>query len=868
MSHLEPPEGRPLSGEPTTPTTVGSDPDLMVRPRLLDLLPADPVAGAVVLRAPVGYGKTVLASRWAALRSTLPVRWVSLRRSDDAAQVARRLHDGVRPPDAAPADGRIPTRQVMSRVRHELTRSGDVVLVIDGLDAPAHQALVAELEQWLASLPTNVRTVVTRRSRCGPALARRSAEAIELSGAELAFTPDELRAVVDLVAGIGLDDDQLESIVRRTEGWPFAVNVVATSIRSTADVDTALSRLHGGNPQVAALLSSEVLEPAPAPVRRFLLRTSVLHQLEDSLCSALTGEPEAGFLLSSLERRGAFTDAVPEHPGRYRYQALFRDFLRTELRTVAPGAEHALLGRAVDWHARHGLPEAAARYALEAGDSDRVVDLVDQFTRPTFEQGNPEPMLGLLDELPDPDRPEVALRRAYLLTMLGDTRLAAQVLRDVEEQLQAPGMRAAGQALRSTWILFDATPEASLRAANTALDLLHTTDPASVPDLLGLTAPGQLEAMALGSRARALWCSGRLEAARDELLAVLARSDLYVPWHVHVLSALTVLEAWSGHLRRALSLGRRAVVLADAHDLLQHPATLDAYLGVAHALRERNDLVRSDRLLGSVEARLPRFRRPATVAMCAAERAAWCLAASQPERGLAVLHELRAAGEPPPPPVVVDRLRAVEARLWLERGDLNRAGAAVGSEDETELGACLSASAVHVAVARGDLELAAERMASWTNHPSDLKGEIERDLWISILAAERGERDAAVDRIVRQVLPAVAHEGHRRVVLDAGDLADGALRAVARVAPSREVEELLRSLDSRRAAVGGAAAGLSDRELEILQYLPTDLSSAEIADQLYISLNTLKTHLRTIYRKLEVGGRRQAIQRATELGIA
>jgi LuxR family maltose regulon positive regulatory protein len=255
--------------------------------------------------------------------------------------------------------------------------------------------------------------------------------------------------------------------------------------------------------------------------------------------------------------------------------------------------------------------------------------------------------------------------------------------------------------------------------------------------------------------------------------------------------------------------------------------------------------------------------------MCAAERAAWCLAADQAERGLAVLHDLRVAGEPPPPPVVEDRLRAVEARLWLERGDPNRAEAAIGSDaEEAELGACLSAAAVRVATARGDLDRAAERMASWTNHPSDLKGEIERDLWTAILAAEEGERAAPVERIVRQVLPAVVQEGHRRVVLDAGDLGERALRAVARKAPSREVEGLLQSFDSRRAVIGGAAAGLSDRELEILRYLPTDLSSAEIAEQLYISLNTLKTHLRTIYRKLEVGGRRQAIQRATELGIA
>ncbi len=863
-------EGRAVSQDPVTPSTVGVDPDLMVRPRLLDLLPDEPMSGFTVLRAPAGYGKTVLASRWAALRSVLPARWVNLRAGDDAARVAHRMREGLGDRDGEePGDGAgsASLAATLSLLRRTLAASGDLVVVVDGLDLPADPTIVTELESWLAALPASVRTVVTRRSRSGWPIERSGLPSLELSSADLAFTPEELRALVRLIAELELDDEQLDALVRRTEGWPVAVNLAATALRANPDLDTVLGRLHGTNPQIAALFSSEVLGPAPETVRRFLMRTSVLDVLDGPLCSWVTGDPEGGRVLRSLERRGAFVDPLTGDPDRFRYLGPFRDHLRAELRASDPSAEAALLHLAVEWHADRGEPERAAHYALEAGLTERVVELVDRFTRPSFERGDPASMLALLDALPNADHPLVAVRRAYLQTMLGETRLASQVLRDAEEHLHDEGVAAAAHALRATWVFFDAVPEASIRAANRALDLLHTSERSRFPDLLGLTAPEQLEAMALGSRARARWCAGELDAAREELLSILERPALYPPWHVHVMSALAVLEAWSGHLRRALGLGRRSVQLADAHGLLQHPATLDAYLAVAHALRERNDLLRSDRLLRSVEARLDRFRRPTTVAMTVAERAAWHLAAGQPERGLDALHDLRVGGEPPPPPTVEDRRRAITARLWLDRGEQERARASLEGDGPGE-GSCLAATEVQVAVARGDLDGAAERMSSWTNRPTDLKGELERELWTAIVALERDERRAAVERALAVLLPMAAVEGHRRVFLDAGDPAERLLRAVDRAAPSPQVDELLRGFDSRHAVAGGSTVGLSDRELEILRYLPTDLSSAEIAAQLYISLNTLKTHLRTIYRKLGVGGRRQAIERATQLGIA
>lgn len=283
------------------------------------------------------------------------------------------------------------------------------------------------------------------------------------------------------------------------------------------------------------------------------------------------------------------------------------------------------------------------------------------------------------------------------------------------------------------------------------------------------------------------------------------------------------------------------------------------------------------------------------MAMCTAERSSWCLATGQVERGLAAIRRLRVSGEPPPPPIVDDRLRAIEARLLVEQGELVRADAAVESAHESDSAVC--AAALRVSVARGDLQQAGERLAMWRNHPTDLQGRIERELWSAIVASERGQRTALVGQLSDRVLADAAAEGHRRAFLDAGPAGERLLRALVRVTPTPFLEGVLRMIDDRHAAARtgvrgatagagaaggdveggstargtvatGGAAGLSGRELEILRYLPTDLSSAEMADRLFISVNTLKTHLRTIYRKLGVSGRREAIERAEALGIA
>jgi LuxR family maltose regulon positive regulatory protein len=295
---------------------------------------------------------------------------------------------------------------------------------------------------------------------------------------------------------------------------------------------------------------------------------------------------------------------------------------------------------------------------------------------------------------------------------------------------------------------------------------------------------------------------------------------------------------------------------------------IDARLASACVCRERGELRRADEHLTEAYAIATRTRRPIALAIHALERALWYLAAGHPQRGIAVIDRVRLGGEPSPPPMIERRLRAVEVKLLLALGD------AEGARSTLEAGIRASRlelpeASVHVAVAGHDLDSARIELDRWhLDDGADPRARLERELWATHIEYQTGNRRLALRRASALVSEAEV-EGHVRLFLDAGPPAVRLLHALNRTASTPYLSRLVRCAGPGAPTRSSAAStGLSRRELEIVRYLPTPLSSAEIAAQLYISLNTLKTHLRTIYRKLGVEGRAQAIHRAEILGIA
>ncbi|MBV8304917.1 MAG: hypothetical protein JOZ04_11945 [Acidimicrobiia bacterium] len=797
------------------------------------------------MTAPAGYGKTVLIDQWVDAHDGPPVATVTLQGDDSWPAVAARI-------DAA------------------LPSTGPAILVLDAVDAPADDALARELAALIAHAPANLHLVLVSRSRAVPALhslhGRR--DVASLTTADLAFTRGETRAVVKAVAAVALSDTAVSDLLARTEGWAVGLEVAAIGLRDAAEGEPAIEALAGDERHVAAFLSDVLADQAPA-TRGFLMQTSVLDKLNGALCDALTGGDGGAVTLRGLERAGVFMRRIHGSREWFTCHRLFREFLRAELHRQEFGDEDVLLVRAAAWHAARGDAEAAAGYYADAGAWSAVVELSDAFGQEMFQRGRARDVEAWLDAIPGTyaQHGTVALRRAYLHTMVGEPRRAAQLEHDLAIADISAGERAAADAVRSTLAFFDAAPREAIRAAEDALHAMEELDPAELPNIFGATSPTTLAMMAGTSRARALWYLGDVVASRRALSAGIAQRDAYSPWLVRTVSALALLEAWAGNLGAAQAHGRRASGAGASTELLQYPAGLEARIALAHVSRDRGHQRRAADLLAEATSMASHGHRPVTDAILAVEHGLWALAAGQAERGLRQLQQWRALTESRLPPIVEAYLRATEARLHLCLGDVERAETMADRASLRALCPELVAVGVQAALNRHDADAAVARLDAWPLADGHERHRLQHRLWTAVVQLETGDRRRAVHGAVA-VVGAAEREGDVRLFLDGGRAVERLVRALLHAGPHPFAERILRAARAGSPPSGADALALSRRELEVARYLPTPLSSAEIAERLFISLNTLKTHLRTIYSKLGATNRREAIQRAEELGIA
>ena len=328
------------------------------RTRLLDALRAPGAPSLAVLVAPAGYGKTTLLCDWCA-RDSRPFAWVTLDdRHDDPRNLLRSIAGVLDEATASAPDGR-------------------VVLVLDDVHVltsdPAREVIAS-----LATHPADDMTIVFA-SRTEPPLpvARLRTQGLvtELRAAELAMTRTEAGALFR-VAGLQLERDDLDLLVRRTEGWPAGLALAALSLGDQTVPGSALARFGGGDRLVAEYVRDEVLADLSAEELRFVLRTSILDVLTAPLCDAVLERSGSADILARLLRSNFPLVALDRTGERYRYHRLLADMMRAELHRTEPELEAALHRRASAWHARSGAREPALQHALAADEVGCAGDLV------------------------------------------------------------------------------------------------------------------------------------------------------------------------------------------------------------------------------------------------------------------------------------------------------------------------------------------------------------------------------------------------------------------------------------------------------------------------------------------------------------
>jgi LuxR family maltose regulon positive regulatory protein len=835
----------------------------------------------VLLVAPPGYGKSVLLAQWAGTSAPRRIAWLTVEATDDADRFARHLCAALTAADGRPRDG------VLGRVERSGRRMGPGFLAALLADAPSMPAtavvlddfhtmqnpdLLAEIGLLVEEAPAQLHFVLA--ARMDPALPsyrlRLNDELGELRQDDLVFDSHDARQLISRISHRDLTSSQLDALVDRTEGWGAGLHLAALSLRRVRDVDGFVSAFAGDDRPVAEHLTEHVLRHQPTHVRRFLLRTSVLRRLTASLCDAVTLGQDGQAMLEHLDRGSLFINRLDDRREWFRYHELFRTLLRQHLHESDEEDERELLERAARWHLAHDDVETGVSYLTAAGADGALLDAVRSHGYAMCSAGRVAAPVRWIDAV-DPAEgrrcSEVPLLRAALHTMAGDTLAADVMLADVaaDEGMTTPE-RMVGDVIH-TWSVHDRpVPRPVMAAATRSLATLERASRSEIPDVLGLTTPAGIRRTVLLNGGAAAAYDGRAQAAREWIRRAKALADVRAAPDVYAFGLGALLDAWGGRLRSAREQAAHALAKAEQSTTTPHPGVVTARLALAHVARERDELDEAEALLAATTSELQRTRPSVLLAVQATEQASLALARGQLRQGLRIVAEHRAADVAPPPPAVAARLGAVEARLLLANGELE--GAQLAADRAPAVGCDIAAVRVQIAVDRGDLAAARTLLARWP--PDGEPGaELQRRLWRAILDDVEGA--AGSDAEVAAVVAAAQEEGWVALFLDAGHHAVHAVRRLHGEAPTpylrHLVDDRIPPSPARRPPVEELVERFSNRERAVLRYLPSRLDNAEIAAELRVSINTLKTHLKHIYRKLGVDGRKSAIEAAERLHL-
>lgn len=838
------------------------------RPALRRQLDAGVNAPLSLIVAPAGAGKTVLLSQWAHSRPDIAVAWFDISAADHApAGFARRLVEGltsVVPGLASPAapveasEDRL-GEAFLEEFTGTLADAGDIVLVFDDLDRLSGTALLADLWRMVDLLPPNAHAVFSSRVDLQLGWSRHRLEhgLVEIRQRQLAFDDVTTARVLARIAGKPVSEQAVAAVTARTEGWAVGVQMTALSLRFSDDPERVVDELADTDRLVVDYLSEEVLDALEPERREALTRIAVVDEVNAGLAEAVA-HVEGGRFLAELERDSMFIVPVAGRPGWYRFHRLFRDLLLYRLRAQDPPAEASLQEAAADWHLAQGSDEIAVEYLLRARSWDRAIDRVLACGRDVFEDVRTATVAGWLRRMPGEvrtTRPDAGLLYAIAEGMAGRGMVAVDVLRDLLGSGRlSVGERQIALAYLAALVQFHPHSELFVDTAREALALLAAEPEAPLPDLLGLTSRPLLQFLAQGSLGRAHLFLGDLAAARRTLEPAMALPGFsYPPYRVHLLGSLAIVNAVDGLLTTAAEQSDEALAVAREFGLLSHPAPGDAYLARAIVAIQRGEPDAGALALAEGGIRASANQR--TQLMWIAHVAGMLMDPAD--------HQL-AGTEPPGPPPPLVRQALVAATMRRARAQ----GAPIAAPSPVTAWSPIAFEEIAGLLSEGQSAAAHGRLAQlrFESDSATPVAAVEFELLQAWTRALEGRRPQARERLAA-ALAAAEPEGlidpFARIGPPVADLLE-------ELFPSKN--DFLRTVIARARSAGGAgrralADELTPRELELLAFLPSRLTIADIASRCFVSTNTIKTHLGHIYRKLGVSGRDAAIERAVELGL-
>ncbi len=861
-------------------------PKVVVRTLLIERLNEGLFLGRnlTLISAPAGFGKSTLVSEWI-VSSKRPAAWLSLDKGDKdpirfLTYVVAALQTIV-PKIGAGTLRLLQSPQspsfesILTTLVNEIaTLPDNIILVLDDyhlIDAkPVDHALAFLLEH----LPPQIHLVIATREDPHLPLARIRArgQLTELRASDLRFTPSEAAEFLNQVMGLNLPGEDIAALETRTEGWIVGLQFAAISMQGRHDISSFIKSFTGSHHFVLDYLIEEILQQQPKSVQDFLLRTSILDRLCGDLCDAVLLSPVGSgqATLETIERANLFILPLDNERCWYRYHHLFADLLRQRLHERPPSPEkkaHSLVNelhlRASLWYENNGLEIEAFQHAAAANDIERAARLVEGEGMPLQYRGAMTPVMDWLASLPTTvldARPSLWVMYASALTMVSETisgveqklQAAESALQGAEPSVKNRDLIGQIAAIRAMLAIPWHEAETIITQSRRALEYLHPDNlPLRTTTTWTLGFAYQLQ----GERAAASQAYSEaisISQASGNIMITLAAS-----------TSLGQVQETENQLHMAAESYRRVLQLAGDPPWT---AACEAYLGLARVLYEWNDLDTAQQHGQQCLQLARQMENVDTPATCEVFLVRLKLAQGDVAGAATVLAEadqfLRQHN------FAHRRAEVAAARVLvlLRQGNLAAAAHLAQTQD-------LPISLARVHLKQGD-PAAALAILEPRQRQAEAKGWHDEQLKIMILKAVafhiRGEKERAV-QILGDTLELAEPGGFIRIFIDEGPPMEALLRETTKHSTvSNYVRQLLEAYgntEGRTPVSQHLIEPLSERELEVLKLLKTELNGPEIARELMVSLNTVRTHTKSIYNKLGVNNRRMAVRRAEELDL-
>jgi LuxR family maltose regulon positive regulatory protein len=906
-------------------------PGIVSRPRLIERLNDGLAKGSrlTIISASAGFGKTTLVSEWIA-SCRKPVAWLSLDEGDSdpvrfisyLIATLQTIKAGIGESLLAALQSHQPpsTEVILTALLNEISAiPKNFLFILDDYHSIDSQPVDQTLAFLVEHLPSQMHLVIATREDPSLPLARLRArgQLTELRAVDLRFTLAEAAEFLNWMMGLNLSEGDIDALESRTEGWIAGLQLAALSMQGREDSASFIQAFTGSHRYVLDYLAEEVLLQQPEPIRNFLLQTSILDRFCAPLCNAVTERQDGKETLDILERSNLFLTPLDDKRQWYRYHRLFADVLQTHLMEVQTDRVDILHRRASAWYERNDSRSDAIRHALAAQDFERAADLVELAFSVMNNERRFATLLGWLKALPDElvrVRPVLCYGYALASMACGENESVEPRLRDAERWLdtsidigEQPEPSSTGMVVTDEQEFRRLTGLIPLIRGGQALgrgDLSKTKKYARQVLDLATDKDHLMRGGAASQLGLVAWANGDLETARRMTVDGIDNLRLggYISPAIGGAIVLADIQITQGCLHEAMITYERGLQWATEKDssALAVPGAADMYVGMSALHYEHNDLETAMQCLFTSESLGELAGMPQNPYRWRAALARILQAQNDLDGAHSLLEEAERLYDgnysPNVRPVATRKIR-----VWLAQGRLSEAlgwAREQGLSDEDELSYLREFD--YITLARVLIaQYKTNRVESNLHAALEL---LERLLQ----AAEEGGRIGSVIEIL--ILHALAHqaqsdqshalgsleraltlaepEGYIRSFVDEGEamwllILDFrfAIEKSARngVHPlSGYVDKLLSAFPQTLATTPNSkiknlkseiVEPLSERELEVLKLLRSELSGPEIAGQLIVSLNTLHTHTKNIYNKLGVNNRRAAVRRAEELDL-